>query len=127
MVKAESLEYPLTLQRLPDDAIPPPREGAIPPVEIWRSRHFLVQVYDHGPHMERLSVNKTDIDLRTRRWSDRITWDELMEVKRQVGRGDKDAVEAYPADEDIVNVANMRHLFVFKEHKASFFWRKGER
>jgi hypothetical protein len=27
-------------------------------------------------------------------------------------RGDKDAVEIYPADKDIVNVANMRHLIV---------------
>ena len=39
------------------------------------------------------------------------------------GFGDRDAVEVYPADNAIVNVANMRHLFVF-ENPLPYVWRK---
>lgn len=56
-------------------------------------------------------------------WIDGITWDELMEIKRQCGFGDRLAVEIYPPDEHIVNVANMRHLFICNEINVPW-WRK---
>ena len=49
------------------------------------------------------------------RWKDDITWDELQEIKRQAGYGNQMAVEIYPDDLDIVNVANMRHLWILDE------------
>jgi hypothetical protein len=45
-----------------------------------------------------------------------------MALKRECGRGDLDALEVYPVDPDIVNVANMRHLF-FPPTPLSFKWK----
>lgn len=79
-------------------------------VRVWRSRHYLVQEFSGTP--ARLSVNRTDIEITTGEWTAGITWDELMEVKRQCGYGDKWAVEIFPADQSVVNVANIRHLWI---------------
>ena len=35
-----------------------------------------------------------------------------MQVKREIGFGDWYALEIFPRDGDIVNVANMRHLWM---------------
>lgn len=45
-----------------------------------------------------------------------------MQVKRLVGYADKCAIEIYPPDQDIVNVANMRHLWVVD--MPDFAWKK---
>ena len=44
-----------------------------------------------------------------------MTWDDLQQVKHDVGRGDKYAIEIFPRDVDVVNVWNLRHLWVFDE------------
>lgn len=88
--------------------------------EVWRNKHFLVQVLREAGGMERMSVCRTSHN--GDRWDDQITWDELMQCKRQCGRGEQDALEVYPADRDIVNVANMRHLWLPAEPVA-FAWR----
>lgn len=80
---------------------------------MWISRDFLVQVFLEKRAI-RLSVNRTTIQ-SDGRWSDRITWDELQAIKREVGYGDRFAVEIYPADRDLVNVANMRHLWILRD------------
>lgn len=90
-------------------------------IEVWRSRHFLVQVFAEVGNVHRLSICRTSHNGDS--WGDKITWDELMQCKRQCGRGDRDALEVYPADKDIVNVANMRHLWLPAEPVA-FAWRK---
>ena len=91
-------------------------------IRVFRSKHFLVQVYriDHG--MVRLSINRTDIN--GKRWSEGVTWEELQRIKRECGYGQCDAIEIFPADDDIVNVSNMRHLWVYKGFKLPFAWRK---
>lgn len=83
-------------------------------LRAWRNRHFLVQLYQDGS-FERLSVNRASIDPVTEGWRDGITWDELMACKRAVGYGDRWCVEAYPPDDDVVNVAAIRHLFVLDD------------
>ncbi|MGV8921622.1 MAG: DUF7694 domain-containing protein [Pseudomonas sp.] len=89
-------------------------------VEVWRSRGFLVQVYAEGSDFQRMSVCRTFHDGET--WADQISWEELMQLKRECGRGDKDALEVFPADADVVNVANMRHLF-FPPEPVAFKWK----
>ena len=44
-----------------------------------------------------------------------------QEAKRR-GCGARDAVEVYPADADVVNVANMRHLWLVAGELA-FKWK----
>lgn len=85
----------------------------LPPFEVWRSRDYMVQLFrDHG-HV-RITVNRTHqpdgID-----WADGITWDELQAIKSEVGRGDVWAVELFPPDDAVVNVSNMRHLWLLDE------------
>jgi hypothetical protein len=52
-----------------------------------------------------------------------MTFDELQAIKSAVGYGDSCAVEIYPEDSDLVNDANMRHLWVLQERPA-FAWKK---
>lgn len=84
---------------------------------VWQSRDFLAIHYrdDRG---ERLSVNRTAFDRQTGSWRDGIPWDDLQRIKHQCGLGDRWAVELYPPDRDIVNVAAMRHLWLLTEQPA---------
>lgn len=91
-------------------------------IEVWRSRDFLVQVYSEGAGIVRASVNRTSVNTSNGRWTDSISWDELQQIKREIGRGHLDAVEVFPADCDIVNIANMRHLFIF-DQQLPYAWR----
>jgi hypothetical protein len=91
---------------------------------VWRSRNFLVQEYDlqaKYPALVRLSICRTSIS--GDRWRDGISWDDLQRLKNECGYGGLDAVEIFPADNDVVNVANMRHLWVMAE-PVRFAWRK---
>ena len=87
---------------------------------VWRSQDFLVQEFQEGKNI-RLSINRTEMQADGR-WSDNISWDELQEIKRQVGYGDRYAVEIYPKDKNVVNVANMRHLWIPMSY-MSIGWR----
>jgi hypothetical protein len=89
-------------------------------LQVLRDNKYFVQVYDQEGHI-RISVNRAEIDDKGD-WLQGISWDTLMEIKRQIGYGDFDAVEVYPKDKDVVNVANMRHLFILDE-PLDFIWR----
>ncbi len=56
------------------------------------------------------------------RWKDKITWDELQRIKSEIGRGEQWAVELFPADSQVVNVANMRHLWLLTK-PPEFRWK----
>ncbi|SMC63943.1 DUF7694 domain-containing protein [Sporomusa malonica] len=118
-IQQESDKYPVTLQRVPKETWPINRPRGLK--EVWRSRNFLVLVYDANAGIERLSVQLTQL-IHDDRWQDGITWDELQQLKHECGRGDKFAVEIYPADSDLVNVANMRHLWILPE-PPEYAWR----
>lgn len=90
---------------------------------VFRSRHFLAQLYVEASGVMRLSVNRTTTDPQGVRWVDGITWDELQRVKTECGFGDQWAVEVYPPNDDVVNVANVRHLWLLPE-APEFAWRR---
>ena len=69
-----------------------------------------------------ITVNATTVQGSTGEWGDNIPWRELQRIKREVGYGDRDAVEIFPADRDVVNVANMRHLWIVSK-PIEFAWR----
>lgn len=115
----ENARWPETLMLVPAAQWPNPPPPKL--IEIWRSRRFLVQVYSEGAGIERLSINRTDAT--SSGWADGITWDDLQACKSQCGRGDRDAVEVYPRDVDVVNVAKMRHLWVLPG-LLPYVWRK---
>ena len=79
-------------------------------IQVWLSKYYLVQVFGEKDEVTRLTISRTQKN--GLRWKDEITWDTLMEIKRQVGMGKMYSIEIFPRDIDIVNVANMRHLWV---------------
>jgi len=93
------------------------RRGA--PFAAWRSRDYIVQAFDDGG-FTRLSVNRSDFDIKTGDWIAGITWDELQRIKAECGFADRWAVEVFPPDDCVVNVANMRHLWLID--KPAFGW-----
>lgn len=100
--------YPAHLVPIPRSEWPAWPFDSEPPAEVWRSSRFLVQVFDlHGAGgaLARLSVVRVDRQ-------DGITWDELQAIKCQAGRASSPAVEYFPPDCELVNVANMRHLVI---------------
>lgn len=116
MMAKDNAKWPLHLKQIPRELWPRDRPDIL---EVWRSRMFLVQVYQEKNDYVRMSVNRT---MHTGSdWVAGITWDELQRLKRECGRGDLDAVELFPADADVVNVANIRHLW-FPPEPVAFKW-----
>lgn len=102
----------------------PPGSTAI---ASWRNSQFIVTLYnDKG--FARLSVNRSTVRQKgfdpngQPVWDDGITWDELNAIKSAVGFADRWMVEVYPPAAHLVNVANMRHLWLLEE-EPEFGWR----
>lgn len=122
-LRRDNLRYPEQLSFLPYDAWPPNcKTMEKPPRAVWRSRRFLVQAYFDNMH-ERLSISRTDWDENQKRWKEGISWDEIQRLKSEAGFGDRFAVEVYPADAEVINVANMRHIWLLTS-PPPYAWRK---
>lgn len=100
------------------------------PIQAWRSRFFTVQSYvvpgRQSDAVCRLSVQRSmaNANIRPQNRDLRpISWEDLQAVKAAVGFGDRWAVEIYPPEADVVDVAPMRHLWIL-EHAPDFAWRK---
>lgn len=113
-MKTENKRWPLFLKEVPKEDWPESRSVENKPFRVYRNRAFLVQEYKEQNGIRRLSVNRTTMKPNGR-WDENITWEELQDLKRQAGYGDWYAVEIYPPENDLVNVANMRHLWVLPE------------
>ena len=122
-LERQNAKLPRELQLVPRNEWPP-HHATIS--RVWRSRDFLVQEYtEAAPVLVRLSVLRTTMDPKSGRWVDGITWDELQSIKAECGYGNHDAIELYPPDSDVVNVANLRHLWVMREIQM-FGWRRND-
>jgi hypothetical protein len=117
-LKKDNAKLTAYLAQIPRDEWP---SSAGKQKEVWRSQGFFVQVFD-DEGTERLSINRTTIDVATGRWDENISWDEIQRLKAECGRGDKCAVEIYPPDLDVVNVANMRHVWIVPA--PEFMWKR---
>ena len=78
-----------------------------PSVCVWQSRKHFAALFDEQDAF-RLDICRTDM-------SDGMTWDELQAVKNDCGYETMDAVEYYPAQSDVINTGNIRHLYIFKD------------
>lgn len=126
-LKKENEKWPWHLVDVPRETWPDQGRLKKPHLRVMRSRDFLVQIFDEGNGIIRLSINRSAVN-NSGGWTHGITWDELQQLKFQSGYGDCDAVEVFPAQADVVNVANMRHLFVYANAASpSFIWRSSAR
>jgi hypothetical protein len=98
-----------------------PHDDEISRIAVLISRRFLVQVFQHTNEIIRLSCNRTSLD-QFGNWEENLSWEELMEIKRQAGYGNAYAVEVLPEDQNIINVANMRHIWIIPQPIVG--WRK---
>lgn len=87
-------------------------------IRVFKNSRFLIQVRRHGD-TERLSVNRVQYTKGPEGpvWLQGITWDELQEIKNLCGYENKWLVEYYPPKDAVINVANIRHLWVVDEPK----------
>jgi hypothetical protein len=108
MAKANSLR-PDVLTLIPRNECPVHDDERF--LVAFLSNRFMALVFNEGNGVLRVSVNRTTVNEQAE-WQDSLSWDELMEVKRQIGHADSYAVEVLPPDKDIVNVANMRHFWI---------------
>jgi hypothetical protein len=132
VMREQAKEWPPHLVEVPRETWPERRAHMTEyPIALWRSRHYLVQVYRtdspvDGVEARRLSVNRVTVGSGLA-WEQDIPWEDLMRLKRETGHGDWYGVEIYPRDRDIVNIANMRHLWVMAEPLAlGWFAAEGE-
>ena len=122
-LESENRQFSLSMVQIPsEDWLIYYSEHALPN-QVWRSKNFLAQVFGEIDGAIRISVNRTAIN-DYGMWLEGISWDDLQNIKREIGYGDRWAVEIFPSDSGVVNVANMRHLFVLPEAPA-FAWKNG--
>lgn len=122
----ENNKYPKDrMVEIPRDQWPKRTEDSkANPIAVWRNKYFLVQVYNEGSRT-RITVCRTMIDA-SGNYQEDIQWQQLQDVKRMIGFGDRDAVEIFPNEKDVVNVANMRHLWLLEPDELPFIWRAKE-
>lgn len=112
---AESLRWPVALREVPAEEWPENQPAGLS--RVWRSRGFLVQEYTQSNGFVRLSFNRATVGAGGH-WEQDITWEELQRLKAECGYEDRWAVEIYPAAANVVNVANMRHLWLLDDAPA---------
>lgn len=120
----ENKKYRDHFQDVPKDSwehLWKPENGA-KQMRVMRNKDFLVQLFKEDGNLLRMTVNRTRLK-EVGRWDDNITWDELQEIKSKIGLGEFDGVEVFPRDIDVVNVANMRHIWILIKDLLPFAWR----
>lgn len=130
LVRQKAATLPEDLRELPREEWPHEtiRQMTHPPMRVWQSKRWLVQLYEETSSkwpagVQRMSVSRTV--LRTDgHWTDGITWDDLQNLKNEIGFGDKYAIEIYPRDRDLIAAANMRHLWILDDPLPIGWFRK---
>lgn len=124
-MKRQNARFPAHLVTVPPEQWPDmsksPHQSGSQVLAAYRSRAFLVAIWLEPNGFTRMSVNRSEWDERKGRFRDDISWDDLQRLKAEAGFGDMCAVEIYPPDEHVVNVANMRHIFLINGSPA-FMW-----
>ena len=93
------------------------------PIRCWRSRDFSAMLFrDEQTGYQRLAITRTQYDRHTGEYRDGITWDDLQRIKNQTVGETTWAVECYPPEDEVENVANMRHLWIL-DHTPDFGWK----
>ncbi len=115
VIRATTGQFTRALCRVPREDWPDVEMHRLtnPPTELWRSRDYLLMVYEDKGYT-RLSILRVVLDPMGH-WADGIRWDDLQRLKAECGRGDRWAVEVFPPAALVVNVANMRHMFLLRE------------
>lgn len=74
-------------------------------VAAWEDEKFRVGLFTFQG-IFRLSIWRKDGS------AEALSWEEIQKVKSDVGFGGVEAIEVYPRDDQVVNTANARHLYL---------------
>jgi hypothetical protein len=110
-LREENRAYGAALVEIPRERWIPAYGGDLIPARVFRSCDFLVQIFAEKDGARRISVNRTMIG-DDGEWLQGISWDDLQRIKAECGFSDSWAVEVFPPTDELVHVANIRHLFV---------------
>lgn len=113
-LKKDNKKRPEILTQVPESKWPSNRESKR--IKVWISKKYLVQEFIETDAI-RITINRTTIN-KDNNWNDKISWDELQNIKNEIGYGNHYAIEIYPPDHDVINVANMRHIWVLDQPLA---------
>jgi len=119
-LRAENAKYGDKLSRVPREQWP--QAAVRGQIDVLRSKQFLVQIFEESGTTIRMSVNRTRLDY-TGRFDDGISWDELQRLKCEAGFSEHWGMEIFPPANEVVNVANMRHLWLRRD-PPEFAWRR---
>ena len=78
-----------------------------PSIGVWEDDTYIVYGF--------LDQNTIRLDIERRDKRDGIGWDELQRIKNECGFEHFDAIELYPRQKDVINNANVRHLYVLQQ------------
>ncbi|MDB6593285.1 hypothetical protein PMO97_10000 [Bifidobacterium longum] len=93
-------------------------------MRAWRSRDYQAMLYiDRDSGMKRLAITRVQIDRYTGEYREGISWDALQQIKNETMGEDCWAVECYPPQRYVQNVANMRHLWIL-DNEPRFGWKQ---
>ncbi len=87
---------------------------------VWMNGLYFVQLADEGGGMERLLVKRND-GAPVRSWAD------MQRIKNELRGPERVAVEVYPPQSELVDEANIYHLWVFPEGYRLPFTLRGSR
>lgn len=91
-------------------------------IQAWRNNIYSVQVFARArvgaPAAMHLAIRRHD-EAEVRGWSD------LQRIKNEIAGEGRAAVEVYPPASDVIDQANMRHLFVLAEGERAPFTIQG--
>ena len=113
-------QYPPHLIDVPGDQWP--ENVSARPFRVLRSRDFLVTCFNESDGIVRLTVCRTEID-GAGMWRSDIDWDTMQRLKAESGYEFLWAAEILPPANQLVNVANMRHIWVLPS-KPEYGWSK---
>lgn len=115
------------LQEIPEDQWPATKLSRVLFRVAIVGGCYLAQCYEEPGDIVRLTVCSTNATsfMGHLRFVDGIPWDHLQEIKRVLGYGEREAFEVYPPDDQVVDRANMRHLWILPDEIAlPFSWRR---
>ncbi len=89
---------------------------------VWKNNLYSVQVYRRA-----YGSAEEALHLAVRRHDESAVqgWDDLQRIKNELAGGHRVAIEIYPDEAELMNQANMRHLFVLPDGAPAPFTIRG--
>lgn len=93
--------------------------------QCWRNNVYAVQVYMRTDSLHPGQVRALHLAIRRHDGEEIRGWSDLQRIKNEIAGPERVAIEIYPAEESVVDNANMRHIFVLPAGSTAPFTIEG--